>query len=81
MKFASTAAIIDPGNEWYLANLALAYKENANHKKSAEIFSKLIEIKPDKISYLFSLAEEHLNGSKYKKALKILNKIEEKIGC
>ena len=29
---------------------------------------------------MFSLAEEHLNGSKYKKALKILNKIEEKIG-
>ena len=80
LEYASTAVIIDPGNEWYLANLALAYKENANHKKSAQIFSKLSEIKPDKISYLFSLTEELLNGSNYKKALKALNKIEEKIG-
>ena len=66
MVFANTAVTIDPGNEWYLANLALLYKENANHKKSAEIFSKLIEIRPDKISYLFSLNEELLNGGKYK---------------
>ena len=80
LEYASYAAIIDPGNEWYLANLALAYKENANHKKSAETFSKLSEIKPDKISYLFSLTEELLNGSKYKKAIIVLNKIEEKIG-
>ena len=80
LEYAINAAIIDPGNEWYLANLALAYKENANHKKSAETFSKLIEIKPDKISYLFSLTEELLNGSKYKKAIIVLNKIEEKIG-
>ena len=29
LEYASNAAIIDPGNEWYLANLALAYKENA----------------------------------------------------
>ena len=80
LEYANIAVEIRSENEWYLANLALAYKENGNHKKSAEIFYKLIEIKPDKISYFFSLAEELLNGSKYKKALKILNKIEEKIG-
>ncbi|MDB0020569.1 hypothetical protein N9E08_00090 [bacterium] len=80
LEYANTAVSIDPKNEWYLSNLALAYKESANHKKSAEIFSKLIEIKPDKISYLFSLNEELLNGSKYKNALKVLNKIEARIG-
>ena len=80
LEYANIAVEIRSENEWYLANLALAYKENGNHKKSAEIFYKLIEIKPDKIPYFFSLAEELLNGSKYKKALKILNKIEEKIG-
>jgi tetratricopeptide (TPR) repeat protein len=80
LEYANTAVTIDPKNEWYLSNLALAYKESGNHKKSAEIFSKLIEIKPDKISYLFSLNEELLNGSKYKNALKVLNKIEARIG-
>jgi tetratricopeptide (TPR) repeat protein len=80
LEYANTAVTIDPKNEWYLSNLALAYKESGNHKKSAEIFSKLIEIKPDKISYLFSLNKELLNGSKYKNALKVLNKIEARIG-
>ena len=80
LEYANNAVAIAPDNEWYVANLALAYKENGNHKKSAETFSKLIGIQPDKISYLFSLTEELLNGRKYQKALKVLNKIEEKIG-
>ena len=80
LEYANNAVAIAPDNEWYVANLALAYKENGDHKKSAETFSKLIGIQPDKISYLFSLTEELLNGRKYQKALKVLNKIEEKIG-
>ena len=80
LEYANIAVAIVPDNEWYIANLALAYKENGNHKKSAEFFSKLVEIKPDKIPYLFSLTEELINESRYKKALKALNKIEEKIG-
>ena len=42
LEYANIEVEIRPENEWYLANLALAYKENGNHKKSAEIFSKLI---------------------------------------
>jgi len=80
LEYANIAAAISPDNEWYLANLALMYKENENHKKSAAVFSKLIEIKPEKTPYLFSFTEELLNDSKYKKALKALDKIEEKIG-
>ena len=80
LEYANIAVAIAPDNEWYVANLALAYKENGDHKKSAETFFNLIEIQPDKISYLFSLTQELLKGSKYKKALKVLNKIEEKIG-
>ena len=80
LEYANIAVAISPDNEWYLANLALMYKENENHKKSAAVFSKLIEIKPEKTPYLFSLTEELLNDSKYKKALKALDKIEEKIG-
>ena len=80
LEYANIAVAISPDNEWYLANLALMYKENENHKKSAAVFSKLIEIKPEKTPYLFSFTEELLNDSKYKKALKALDKIEEKIG-
>lgn len=67
-------------NEWYLANLAILYKENGEHKKCADIFLELIETQPQKIEYLFSLTEAYLASNKIKKSLKILNQIEKQVG-
>tara|TARA_B100000524_G_scaffold198490_2_gene103170 strand:- start:168 stop:1913 length:1746 start_codon:yes stop_codon:yes gene_type:complete len=80
LEYAHKAVNINNENEWYLANLAILYKEIGNHKKSVESFSKLTELKPEKITYLFSLTEELLANKKYKKAIEILNKIENNIG-
>ena len=80
LEYANKAVILSPGNEWYLANLAVLYKKINDHKKSAESFSKLVISKPEKISYLFSLTEELLNNNSYKKAIKVLDDIEKKIG-
>ena len=80
LEYAHKAVNINNENEWYLANLAILYKEIGNHKKSVESFSKLKELKPEKITYLFSLTEELLANKKYKKAIDILNEIEKKIG-
>ena len=80
LEYANKAVILSPGNEWYLANLAVLYKKINDHKKSAESFSKLVVSKPEKISYLFSLTEELLNNNSYKKAIKVLDVIEKKIG-
>ena len=76
LEYANKSVDLSSENEWYLTNLALLYKDLGNHKKSAEFFLKLTEKNPDKISYLFSLTEELLENNQYKKAIKILNKIE-----
>ena len=80
LEYANKAVVLSPENEWYLANLAVLYKKINDHKKSAESFSKLVVSKPEKISYLFSLTEELLNNNSYKKAIKVLDIIEKKIG-
>jgi len=80
LEYANKAVVLSPENEWYLANLAVLYKKINDHKKSAESFSKLVVSKPEKISYLFSLTEELLNNNSYKKAIKVLDVIEKKIG-
>ena len=80
LEYANKAVVLSPENEWYLANLAVLYKKINDHKKSAESFSKLVVSKPEKISYLFSLTEELLNNNSYKKAIKVLDVIENKIG-
>ena len=80
LEYANKAVVLSPENEWYLANLAVLYKKINDHKKSAESFSKLVISKPEKISYLFSLTEELLNNNSYKKAIKVLDVIEKKIG-
>ena len=80
LEYANKAVVFSPENEWYLANLAVLYKKINDHKKSAESFSKLVVSKPEKISYLFSLTEELLNNNSYKKAIRVLDVIEKKIG-
>ena len=80
LEYANKAVVFSPKNEWYLANLAVLYKKINDHKKSAESFSKLVVSKPEKISYLFSLTEELLNNNSYKKAIRVLDVIEKKIG-
>ena len=72
LEYAHKAVNINNENEWYLANLAILYKEIGNHKKSVESFSKIKELKPEKITYLFSLTEELLANKKYKKAIEVL---------
>ena len=80
LEYANKAVDINNENEWYLANLAILYKEIGNHKKSVESFKKLTALKPEKITYLFSLTEELLANKKYKKAIEVLNEIEGNIG-
>tara|TARA_Y100000385_G_scaffold91038_2_gene93930 strand:+ start:559 stop:2277 length:1719 start_codon:yes stop_codon:yes gene_type:complete len=80
IRYAEKAVEFSPKNEWYLANLALLYKEVKNHKKTAEIFSQLSKFKPLKIEYLFSLTEAYLSSNKIKNAIKILSLIEKEVG-
>ena len=63
-----------------MANLAILYKEQEEHKKSALVFERLSKKEPKKIDYLFALTEAYLQDNKYKRSLKILDQIEQEIG-
>jgi len=80
LEYANKAVNINNENEWYLANLAILYKEIDNHQKSIVSFTQLAKLRPEKVSYLFSLTEELLANKKYKKAIEVLNEIENSIG-
>ena len=77
---AEKAVDLSPENEWYLANLAILYQDQEEHKKSALVFERLSEKEPEKIDYLFALTESYLQDNQYKKSLKILDEIEQVIG-
>ena len=78
--YAEKAVEFSPKNEWYLANLALLYKEIKNHNKASEIFLELSRFKPLKVEYLFSLTESYLASNNIKNAIKTLNLIENEVG-
>ena len=73
---AQKAVELAPKNEWYLANLAVFYRKIKNYQSAGICFEKLFEKHPERISYLFSLAECQMDNKSYKKALKTFNKIE-----
>ena len=73
---AQKAVELAPKNEWYLANLAVFYRKIKNYQSAGICFEKLYERYPERISYLFSLAECQMDNKSYKKALKTFNKIE-----
>ena len=73
---AQKAVELSPKNEWYLANLAVFYRKIKNYQSAGICFEKLFEKYPERISYLFSLAECQMDNKSYKKALKSFNKIE-----
>ncbi len=79
--YAEKAVEFSPKSEWYLANLALLYKEKNDHKKTAKIFLQLSKFKPSKIEYLFSLTEAYLASNKINNAINILTLIEKEIGA
>jgi tetratricopeptide (TPR) repeat protein len=73
---AQKAVQFSPKNEWYLANLAVFYKKINNYQSAGICFEKLFDKHPERIEYLFSLAECQMENKSYKKALKTFDEIE-----
>ena len=69
-----------PDNEWYLLNLAEAYKSTNKLELAEETYVKLNSKYPGNSSYLFSLAEIYLYQGKLKESLPIYSEIELQMG-
>ncbi len=74
---ANKAVQLAPKNEWYLANLAVFYRKIKNYHSASICFDKLYDNYPQRIEYLFSLAECQMENKKYKKALISFDEIED----
>jgi tetratricopeptide (TPR) repeat protein len=78
--FSKKAAESDPKNPWYQLLYAECLKDNKQHAEVAEVFEKLIRNFPERIEYYYELANAYIYANKPNEAIKVYNKIEERIG-
>ena len=79
-EYIEKAAELDPGNTWYIQELAYMYFETADFEKSVLNFKKLVDIEPRNVDWLYGYAEALVNNGEGKKAIEALNKTEDLLG-
>jgi tetratricopeptide (TPR) repeat protein len=80
IKYGELAAKIEPGNEWYIYNMAQLYSRTGQLDLAEKTFYSLIKEQPKNYTYLYDLSEILLYRRKYKEVLDIYIKLEESIG-
>jgi tetratricopeptide (TPR) repeat protein len=74
------AAEIDPGNTWYIQELAYMYYEQKNFEGSIENFKKLVEIEPRNVDWQYGYAGALQEAGQNEEAIDALNKTEDQVG-
>lgn len=80
LYYAKKAAAIDPKNVWYLLLYAQCLRDNKQNEEVSAVFEKLVKNNPDRIDFYYELANSYLYINKLNDALKVYNRIEERIG-
>jgi tetratricopeptide (TPR) repeat protein len=78
--FARSAYKIDPKNEWYALSLSDILQKNHKFEESAQVLDQLVKDNPDRVDYYFEWATALVFAGKYSDAIKVFDKIEERIG-
>lgn len=78
--YSKKAAILDPQNIWYQLLYAECLKENKHPAEVAVVYKELVKNYPDRIDLYYELANAYLFINKPAEALKVYNKIEERVG-
>jgi tetratricopeptide (TPR) repeat protein len=78
--FARSAYRLDSKNEWYAMSLSDILQKNHKFDESVQVLEQLTKDKPDRVDYYFEWASALVFGGKYSDAIKVYDKIEEKIG-
>lgn len=79
-EYIQLANQIDPGNTWYIEELAYMYFERDEYPKAAENFAKLVKIEPRNLDWMFGYSEALLKNNQPKEALKVFDQMEGQIG-
>jgi len=80
LELSGRAADLDQGNIWYQLQYADMLYTQKQFLKGTEVYQRIIKLNPDRIDMYFELAEGYSYLGKFQDALKVYDKIEEKIG-
>jgi tetratricopeptide (TPR) repeat protein len=78
--YSKKAALADPKNVWYQLLYADCLKDNKQHAEVAAVFERIVKDYPERIDFYYELANAYLYASKPNDALRVYNRIEERIG-
>ncbi|MDG2154079.1 MAG: tetratricopeptide repeat protein [Crocinitomicaceae bacterium] len=74
------AATYDKSNLYYQIELGYMYRETGEHEKSAVVFEEIISKRPTNSNYYFESALSWELSGNIKKAISVLNLLEENVG-
>ncbi len=80
IKNLQKAIEINPDNIWYQIYLAKIYQNRSQYEKAGDVYEKISSNHPGDLEYMYDWAMIELLAHNYKEALKLYNRIEEKIG-
>ena len=78
--YSRTAALLQPQNEWYQILYADALTRNKKYSDALKVREKLAQTFPDRIDFLYDLANGYLSMNKYDDAIRVYNNIEKDAG-
>lgn len=78
--FIRSAYKLDAKNEWYAMSFAEILQKNGKFEESATVYEQLLKDKPDRLDYYFEWASALIYANKLPDAIKVLDKLEAKIG-
>jgi tetratricopeptide (TPR) repeat protein len=80
LYYAKKAATADPKNTWYQLLYAQCLRDNKQNDEVVNVFEKLVKNNPDRIDFYYELANSYLYINKLNDAIKVYNRIEERVG-
>lgn len=80
LYYSKKAASVDPKNVWYQLLYAECLKENKQPEQVAQVFERIVKDNPERIDFYHDLANAYLYANKLNDAIKVYNKIEERVG-
>lgn len=80
LELSAKAANLDQNNIWYQLLYADCLTAKKQYSQVAEVYQRIIRINPDRMDMYLELAETYLLANKPNEAIKVYDRIEEKIG-
>lgn len=74
------AAEANKNNIWYQKTIAKLYEHLQDEQKYIETWEKIVKIDPENLNNYYDLSDAYLMTNNIEKAIKVLDKVEQKVG-